>query len=88
MTKTRCFAVLLALLPAFAGAQTPQTDSLWIEAGNLRICLRADGSLHSGALGGAVQYRHYPLQGEPVWVKVVQDAAFGSAVQTREAALH
>lgn len=66
--------MLLVLLPALAGAQSPHTDSVWIEAGNLRICLRADGSLHSGAPGGAVQYRHYTLQGEPVWVKVVQDA--------------
>jgi hypothetical protein len=74
MTKNCCFAVFLVLLPALAGAQSPHTDSVWIEAGNLRICLRADGSLHSGAPGGAVQYRHYTLQSEPVWVKVVQDA--------------
>lgn len=74
MMKNYCFAVLFALLPALSGAQAPHTDSVWIEAGNLRICLRADGSLHSGAPGGAVQYRHYTLQGEPVWVKVVQDA--------------
>jgi len=74
MLKNCCFAVLLALSPALAGAQASHTDSLWIEAGNLRICLRADGSLYSGAPGGAVLYRHLTPQGEEKWVKVVQDA--------------
>ena len=75
MMKNCCFAVLFALLPVLSGAQAPHTDSVWIEAGNLRICLRADGSLYSGEPGGAVLYRHITPQGEEKWVKVVQDAS-------------
>lgn len=74
MPKSKVFLTLFALLCAAASAQTPSADSLWIEAGNLRICLRADGSLYSGAPGGAVLYRHNTPQGEEKWTKVVQDA--------------
>ncbi len=74
MSKSTLLLFLLALLGTLARAQAPDTDSLWIEAGNLRICLRADGSLYSGAPGGAVQYRHVLPDGQEKWVKVVQDA--------------
>lgn len=74
MSKLNILLLLFALLCTAATAQTPPADSLWIEAGNLRICLRADGSLYSGAPGGAVLYRHTSPQGEEKWVKVVQDA--------------
>ncbi|MFN0014797.1 MAG: hypothetical protein ACKVU2_09645, partial [Saprospiraceae bacterium] len=69
-----CLIALFCCCWQITLAQVAPTDSLWIEAGNLRICLRADGSLYSGGPGGAVQYRHLTPQGEEKWVKVVQDA--------------
>jgi len=74
MPKFNILLLLFAFLCTTAIAQTPPADSLWIEAGNLRICLRADGSLHSGTPGGAVLYRHTTPKGEEKWVKIVQDA--------------
>jgi len=74
MPKSSVFLALFALLSVAATAQNSPADSLWIEAGNLRICLRADGSLYSGSPGGAVLYRHTTPQGEEKWTKVVQDA--------------
>ena len=74
MPKSNVLLPFFALLCIAAAAQTPPADSLWIEAGDLRICLQADGSLYSGAPGGAVLYRHVTPQGEEKWLKVVQDA--------------
>ncbi len=87
MSKSTLFLFLLALLGTVARAQAPDTDSLWIEAGNLRICLRADGSLYSGAPGGAVQYRHVLPDGQEKWVKVVQDAGMWFGGITNSGAL-
>ena len=73
MRNVPLYFLLLCFLKTELSAQAPATDSIWLEAKNLRICLRADGSLYSGSPGGAVQYRHQTLLGEK-WVNVVQDA--------------
>lgn len=69
--------ILFALsLPAgYVLGQPIEADSVWIETNTLRICLRNDGSLYSGAPGGAIQFRRETPNGTQ-WIPVVKEAAF------------
>jgi len=66
--------VLPALVLHFLQVTAQPSDSVWIETSNLRICLRNDGSLYSGAPGGAIQFRQETENGDK-WITVVKEAA-------------
>lgn len=72
MEKPLLVLLVHALFYVIATAQTPATDSVWIETNNLRMCLRSDGSLYSGAPGGAIQFRQETPGGDK-WISVVKD---------------
>lgn len=75
MKNLPLFFAITLLMPRLFQAQNISADSVWIETGNIKVCLRNNGTFYTNAPGGAIQFRQETATGGEKWMSIINEAA-------------